>query len=203
MPCRDDITGLILAGGAGRRLGGRDKARMSYRGTRFIDRLLDLFRDVFCRTVVVTGDPGTFTDMPVEVAADRVPGQGAAMGLISGLDIARTEWSFVTACDTPLLQRSIVDLVLESIDDDYQVILPATPDGLQPLCAAYHKSCISLLERNLERGRKSIRPLYEDARVKVIGPDLVTAADRDRLSFININTPEDLALLRRLEEKGS
>lgn len=194
-----DITGILLAGGIGRRLGGRDKARMEYLGRTFIDRLIGLFGELFPRTLIVTGDPETLADLEVEVIGDEVPGQGAAMGLMTGLSRATTEWSFASACDTPLLKREVVELVLDNISQEFDVILSASPDGLQPLCAAYRRRCADVLRRNLAQGNRSIRPIYDQLKVKIIGPAEILRLDPGRESFININTPRDLEILRRLE----
>lgn len=200
---RPALTGILLAGGLGRRLGGVDKARMEFLGRSFIERLSALFGQLFPRTLIVTGDPATLADVGtgvgVEVIADEVPGQGAAMGLMTGLEAARTEWSFASACDTPLLKKAVVEMVLDNISDEVDVVLTASPDGLQPLCAAYHRRCAGVLRDHLGQGRKSIRPIFSQLRVKVIGPEALLRVDPDRESFLNINTPQDLEALRKLE----
>lgn len=192
-----DRTGLILAGGIGSRLGGMDKAFLEIGERSFIQRLLDLMGNLFGRTLIVTNDPKPYQGLKTRVVTDLIPGRGAIMGLLTGLFYAPTEWSFVTACDTPLLKKELVELVMESIGSREMVILPRTPDGLQPLTAAYHRDCRLHLSRLEESGERSIRALYGRVEVKEIGPETIQEVDPGLESFLNINTPQDLAKLSK------
>jgi len=191
------MTGLILAGGTGSRLGGVDKAFLEIGGKSFIQGLLELTGRLFGRTLIVTNDPRLYAGLKVRVVRDLIPGRGAIMGLITGLFYAPTDWSFVTACDAPLLKEELVELVVESIGPRERVILPRTPDGLQPLTAAYHRDCRHPLGRLERSGERSLRSLYDQVPVRVIGSEDVLRVDPGLESFININTPDDLAELSR------
>ncbi len=193
------ITGLILAGGSGRRLGGLQKAGLTFKGRRFIDRLVDQFNRTFGQTLIVTGDPQALGRVEAEVVRDIVPGIGVAMGLLTGLSHAAHDWSFITACDTPLLADGLIDRVTAAIDAEAGVVLCQTPDGLQPLLAAYHRRCAPILEELIGQGRRSIRPLFDRVEVRKLSVEETAQADPTGRSFININTPEDLATLKRLE----
>ncbi len=201
MPRFQDITGVILAGGSGKRLGGKEKAFLSFQGATFIGRLIKTFGNLFGRTLIVTNTPEMYAGLGVRVVRDLIPKQGVVQGLITGLFYAPSEWSFVAACDTPLLKQEVVTLVLESIRTGDQVVLPRSPDGLQPLTAAYHKSCRIPLTEIAARGERSVRLLYDTVETRDIGPEELLAVDPDLVSFININTPRDMELLHEHENE--
>ncbi|MDX5379254.1 MAG: molybdenum cofactor guanylyltransferase [Halomonas sp.] len=105
-----DVTGLILAGGQGSRMGGRDKGLERLGGVALVDHvrarlagnvaevLISANRHLECyRTLVdhvVTDTEGGF--------------QGPLMGIYSGLCAATTPWVLVVPCDTPLLPHDLV-----------------------------------------------------------------------------------------------
>lgn len=197
-----DVTGIILAGGAGRRLGGRCKALMTYRGRRFIDYLVDLFTDRFDRNIIVTPYPENLKDLGLPIVPDRIVGLGAAMGLLTGLEAMETDWGFVSACDTPLLQGPLIDALLAKRSEGVGAVLPSTPDGWHPLTAVYHRRCVPWLDKSLAAGKRSIRPLFDSIQLAILTPVDGLAVDPERRSFINVNTPADLERLRRLEAAG-
>ncbi|MBW1711941.1 MAG: molybdenum cofactor guanylyltransferase [Deltaproteobacteria bacterium] len=192
MPRFPQVTGLILAGGTGRRLGGTEKAFLQLNGQTFISRLVELFGRFFGQTLIVTNNPTAYLGLGVRAVRDLEPDRGAIMGLITGLFYAPTEWSFVTACDMPLLKEEVVALVVESIKDQVKVVLPQSSDGLQPLAAAYHQDCRHCLNRLLRQGQFSLRPLFKQVPVQTIGPAQLALVDPWGRSFVNVNTPADL-----------
>ncbi len=200
MSRHDDTTGIILAGGSGKRLGGRNKAFLEFKGRTFIEHLISTFGRLFGRTLIVTNTPEMYSGLGVRVVQDLIPRKGAIQGLITGLFYAPTKWSFVAACDTPLLQDDFISLVMDAVEPGDRVVLPRTPDGLQPLTAAYHKSCQTPLTRMAQQGERSFRALYMEVKTREIEPGRIMKADPSLLSFININTPSDLELLSAYEK---
>ncbi len=199
MPSYPHLTGLILAGGRGRRLGGQNKAFLELDGRPFIHRLVQLFSRLFGQVIIVTNQPSAFASLSVRIVQDLELNMGAIMGLLTGLFYAPSEWSFVSACDTPLLKEKLVIRVVEAIDQGVRVVLPRTPDGLQPLTAAYHRACLPILQRLVAQGERSIRPLYKKVRVRYLEPAVLEEVDPEGLSFINVNTLADVDGLQRLE----
>ena len=199
MPRYQDTTGIILAGGSGKRLGGREKAFLEFQGQTFIQHLVGTFGRLFGRTIIVTNTPELYAGLGVRVVQDLIPRKGAIQGLITGLFYAPTKWSFAAACDTPLLREEFISLVMDAVEPGDRVVLPRTPDGIQPLSAAYHKDCRAPLTRMAREGERSFRALFQEVPTREIHPDQVMRADPSLLSFININTPSDLELLNAYE----
>ena len=197
-PIYPELTGVILAGGQNRRMGGRNKALLPLGEERFIDRLAGLFGPLFGRVMIVTNKPLDFSDLPVGVVRDLKVNQGAIMGLITALLYAPTDWVFVSACDTPLLQESLIRLIVDNITPRLKVVAPDLTEGFQPLTAAYHCHCLPPLRRLFTSGARAIRLIYPQLPVCYLKPDQIKPADPAGLSFFNVNSPQDLVELERL-----
>lgn len=200
MPPYPHVTALILAGGSGRRLGGRLKAFLTLDGRTYLERVAQVCGRLFAQTIIVANEPLAYLETGLAVVQDLVPNRGAIMGLLTGLTYAPTPWAFVTACDSPLLQEEVAALIVGAIDDRVKAVLARSQDGLHPLLAAYHRDCRRPLERLVAAGEWSFRPLYRQVPIKEIGPPELAAVDPQGLSFLNINTPQDLARLEGVGE---
>jgi molybdopterin-guanine dinucleotide biosynthesis protein A len=197
-PCYPEMTGVILAGGQSHRMGGRTKAFLPLGGRRFIEHLTELFCRLFGRVIIVASQPALFADLPVAVARDLVPNQGPIMGLITGLFYAPTDWVLVSACDTPLLTKEMVGLMVGAIDSKVKAVIPRSPAGFFPLSAAYHRGCLAQLRRVYDQGQRAIRPLFALVPVRYLDQAEVARVDPEGLSLFNVNTPADLAGLEAL-----
>jgi molybdopterin-guanine dinucleotide biosynthesis protein A len=127
---------VVLAGGAGRRLGGVDKAMLTIGGRPLLTRALEAVVDA--QRLVVVGparDLGPDGREPTWVC-EEPPGGGPVAGLEAGLASCGADLVVVLACDQPRLTPSVVRELLDSVGDHDGCIL--TRDGRdQPLCAAY------------------------------------------------------------------
>ena len=105
------IGGLVLAGGASRRMG-QDKALIEWAGRRAIDRVLELARQVCSGEVLVSGG-----DYGLPFVADPHPGAGPVAGILAGARILKTGGCarlVVLAVDAPTLQASDLEALLRA-----------------------------------------------------------------------------------------
>ena len=187
------MTGIILAGGGNTRMG-RDKAFLSVGGHRLIDRTVGTLRSLFREVIIVAADPLLHLDQPAVCVTDILPGTGALGGLYSGLFAASDEHAFVVACDIPFLNRAFIEYMV-SLGDGYDIVVPAPPDGLQPLHAVYSRRCLPAIRGLLDRGRRQVKELYPGRRILRIEPPVLDSFDPERRMFLNLNTPEDFRAL--------
>jgi molybdopterin-guanine dinucleotide biosynthesis protein A len=96
----------------------------------------------------------------------------------------------------PFLKGSVIKFLLKKIED-YEVVVPKTRDGLQPLHAIYSKNCLEPIKKIINQGKYKILDLYPMVKVKIITEKEFSVLDPMNESFININTPEDLSLLKK------
>ncbi len=184
------MTGIILSGGGNTRMG-QNKAFLRMGDERLIDRTVRLLRALFREVIIVVANPLDYLDQDAAIVTDLLPGRGALGGLYTGLFYAADEYAFVTACDIPFLNRSFLEYMV-SLANGYDIVVPAPPDGLQPLHAVYSRRCLPAIRSLLDRNRLQIKELYPGQTILTIEPAVLNAFDPEGRMFINVNTPEDL-----------
>ncbi|GKS59113.1 hypothetical protein YTPLAS18_26400 [Nitrospira sp.] len=201
-----DITALLVAGGQSRRMG-QDKRFLEVGGRSLFGRALDVLEKVFNAVMISVADAEPIPDLHVQrhrVIEDLIPGCATLGGLYTGLGSVETEWMFAVACDMPLLNESLIRLLVER-RNEFDYVMPVLPNGPQPLHACYRRTCLAALERRI-RGRDfRIVGLLEEPSLKgcLITEKEITCVDPHLLSFMNINTPADLQFIRKLiDQRG-
>jgi len=95
----------------------------------------------------------------------------------------------------PFLNRAFLEHMIRQTAG-YDIIVPAPPDGLQPLHAVYARRCLPVIRRLLDRNRLQIKELYPSHRLLKIPPEVLRSFDPEGRMFLNVNTPEDLRNLQ-------
>ena len=187
-PC----TGVILAGGLNTRFSGINKAFVRVGGKRILDYVYDLCNDLFEEIILVTNDPLQYLEWDAVVTTDLFPIRSSLTGIHAGLFCATTPYAFFTACDSPFLTKEVAETIIDQIEPRFDVFIPKTSAGLEPLCAVYSKQCLKPVEQQLIQKKLKIHGFFENVRVKKIPEKIFLEKDPDLISFFNINTPEDL-----------
>ena len=193
------MTGVILSGGKNTRMG-ENKAFLRIGGERLIDRTVRLFRQVFREVIIVTTNPLDYLDQEAVIVTDILPGKGALGGLYTGLFYSTDEYAFLAACDMPFLNTSFMEYMLQQTTG-YDIVVPAPPDGLQPLHAIYARRCLPAIRAYLDKNRLQIKGFYPGRPLLKISPEVLDTFDPDRRMFLNVNTPEDLEKLSLFEKQ--
>ncbi len=195
---RHPCSGVILSGGLNTRMGGRDKAFLSVGNQRILDRLYNTFQGLFEEIVLVTNDPLQYLSWDLVIVSDLFPIRSSLTGIHAGLFHASASHAFVTACDTPFLKKALIEALLEELEPKWDVIIPVTKEGGQPLCAIYSKRCIKPIEHQLKTQDPKILKFFPKVKVKEVSETRLRKVDPELVSFFNINTPEDLAASEKL-----
>ncbi len=186
-------TGVILAGGLSTRFSGKNKAFLNIEGKRILDYTLDIFKQLFDETILVTNNPLEFLKYDLKIVTDIYPVRSSLTGVHAGLFYSLNPYAFITACDTPFLQKALIETILNHIERRSDVIIPETSAGLEPLCAVYSKQCLKQIEMNISEEKFQIFRFFKKVRAKKIPEKTLRKVDPDLISFMNINTPDDLA----------
>lgn len=186
-----DVTGVILAGGRSRRMG-QDKATLEVAGVTLFDRTLAMLRSLF-PCVLIAGDRPDLVRPDVPCVPDIYPGS-ALGGIHSGLLAASTPWIFVAPCDLAFPDAGLARFILQH-RDGYDVVVPRTTGGFEPVFALYHKRCLPAMEEMLAHGACRIYDFYEEMQVRYLdAEELPPGWER---SLLNLNTPEDLRRMNK------
>ena len=194
-----DILGVVLAGGASRRMG-RDKAGLEWQGTSLARRAAGVLADVFGE-VVVAGPRSAAAGM--ESVDDRFAGRGPLAGLHAGLERAGGRAVFALACDMPFVGAELVlHLVERAADGRRGAWVASGESGLQTLCGVYAAAGRSVAESRLEAGRRSVLGFFE--AVGGMAVPVTPALDFYRPELLlNLNRPEELRRARELARAAS
>ena len=191
------VSGVILAGGKSRRMGGSPKALIPFGGRPLIEHIAETLRSVLSDCLVVTNTPDLYVSLGLPMVSDAFPEGGSLGGIYSGLRAAPGDHALCVACDMPFLSAPLVaHLAGRAAEAD--VVIPDAGGELQTLHAVYAKSCLPAMERRLRAGQLKIVGLFDDVRVVRVPADEVRRFASPDLTFMNLNTPEDLARARTL-----
>lgn len=186
---KDNSCAVILAGGKSSRMG-TPKALLRFGGEALISHIVRALQRVFTETLIVAAPGQELPPLPATLVRDEVAYQGPVGGIYYGLKAASREVCFLTSCDAPFLNLSLVTYLMSRISD-YDVVVPHWQGRFQPLHAVYRKSVAPLLKEQLEQGE--LRPifLYDKVRTCKIGEEVIRRFDPEGSSFLNMNTPQD------------
>jgi len=136
------IAGVVLAGGASRRMG-QTKALIDVDGTAMADRVLDALRSVGADPVVlVGGDADELAPLSAPVVPDLYPGEGPVGGVLSALEhlagLDAVDAALILPCDLSDVNAEILLTVLEAaVGDGHSRVWAAATDRMEPMCALW------------------------------------------------------------------
>jgi molybdopterin-guanine dinucleotide biosynthesis protein A len=192
---RDDVTAVILAGGAARRLGGATKPLLTVDGARILDRQLAVVADRVRGVVVAAqADAAWARAAGLPVVLDQVADGGPLAGIAGALAAVATPWILVIAGDMPWIDGAVVDEILEgavSVD----AVVPRVNGYPEPLLAAYHARARPTIDDAVVAGEKSPSRLVQSGALLVRWIEELVLRERDPglRSFTSVNSPADLA----------
>jgi len=191
------FSGILLAGGRSRRMGGGNKALLPIGGRSIVERVSDVLREIFPRTIVVTDSPEDFEFLGFPMFGDLIPGRGSLGGLYTGLKLCDRDYGFLVACDMPFLNREVISYMLQRAQD-YDVVIPKVSGLLEPLHAIYSRRCLPYIEELLVEEDLRILHLFQEVTTLEIPEDDLKVFDPRLLFIMNVNTPDDLRKAQEL-----
>lgn len=186
---RDDLTGIVLAGGSSRRMG-RDKAFLELQGRPLIDVVLQRVALVCAEVLVVAGDVRPYAGLDARLVTDRFRDVGVLGGLHAGLEAATNDLAVVVGCDMPFLNPRLLR-AFAGWAEGFDVVLFRHGELVEPLHGAYRRTCLPPIEAAIRSGQRRVVSFFADVRVRYVSPDDVRPFDADLRAFHNVNTLEE------------
>ena len=193
------ITGLVLAGGQARRMGGVDKGLIDIHGQTIVERITDKLKDQ-CADVMINANRNLeqYRQFGYTVIEDRIGGfQGPLAGMLSGLKSIQTEWLITAPCDGPFLSSTYAESMFQAAQSiGAPIAVARDQERLQPVYILLHISTHESLEAFLNSGERKIDRWFSESN---FAEAIITDCDD---MFENINTPEQLEACRKKLASG-
>lgn len=189
------ISGLVLAGGLARRMGGIDKGLVVLAGKPMIEHVLAGLAPQVGRVLInANRNLEQYGGYGYEVVSDTLEGYlGPLAGALSALEVIDTEFLLTVPCDSPLVAPDLAGRMYAALRLG-QADLAVAHDGRrqQPVFLLLKRGLAADLEAYLASGERKIDRWF--ARHRVAEADLSDRPD----SFINVNEPEERQRLEAL-----
>ena len=202
MISKDDVTGLVLAGGRGSRMGGADKGLQNFRGMPLaLHTLMRLGPQVGQLLVNANRNLAAYESFGAPVWPDGLADYaGPLAGFLTGLEHCETEYLVTVPCGTPLFPQDLVARLAEGLEREGAEIATAAAreeDGSvrpQPVFSLLHRDLMESLVRFTQGGGRKIDAWTAQHRTAIVPFE---RPGDDPSAFFNANT---LAELHRLEQ---
>lgn len=189
---KESITGIILAGGRARRMGGVDKGLVALCGRTMIEYVLDrIAGQVGALIINANRNVDTYAALPGHQDVPVVPDRddtyaGPLAGMSSGLHAARTPWCVTVPCDAPLMGLDVVKRLYRALQS-HGADIAVAHDGerAHPVVTLLSADLASSIDAFLEAGGRKI-DRWLDLH-NWVHADFSDAPEY----FINVNTEEE------------
>jgi molybdopterin-guanine dinucleotide biosynthesis protein A len=184
------ITGIVLAGGQGSRMGGVDKGLQEFRGKPMVAHALERLAPQVDEILInANRNAEAYAGFGHRVIADEIEGfAGPLAGFERGLAHASGELVVTVPCDSPFLPRDLVARLRESLErESAEVAVAKTGDQPHPVFCLMRRGVHESLRAFLASGQRKIDRWYPQLRTVLV------SFDDEAEAFVNINTREELA----------
>jgi molybdopterin-guanine dinucleotide biosynthesis protein A len=198
------LTGVILAGGQSRRMGGGDKGLLELAGRPMLAHVIERLAPQVGRLIInANGDPARFASLGLPVVADTVPDfAGPLAGVLAGMRWSQANTPAArliatAAGDAPLLPADLVARFLAALGDRPGGIALAQSGGeLHPVIGLWPVALADDLEAHLSAGVRKVLAWTDRHGTVPVPFAFVQAGGVELDPFFNANTPQELDTLR-------
>lgn len=192
------ITGLVLAGGMARRMGGRDKGLIEFRGRPLVLHAIAALTPVVDGVVInANRNLDAYREFGFPVIEDATRDfDGPLAGLASAMDNSAGGFVLTVPCDCPMLDSAALTRMVAAVaDGGSDCAVASDGDRLQPVVLIAHTRLYNSLQTYLDDGQRKI-----DRWLLQHDPVIVDYSDREEI-FCNVNTPGELQRLQQAQQQ--
>lgn len=185
---KNNITGIILAGGKSSRMG-TDKGLLLFNDKPFVQQSIDALSPLVSEIIIVS-DRTDYDRFGFKRIMDEVKDAGPVSGIYSGLKASTTTFNLVLSCDIPLITTKILRKLIEHADAKSEIIQIESNGKTMPLIALYKRDVKDKFQKLLQQDERRLRVAVQSCIVK----NVVLEDDLNRATT-NVNTKEELKQL--------
>jgi molybdopterin-guanine dinucleotide biosynthesis protein A len=163
---KNNITGIILAGGKSTRMG-TDKGFLKLNKNPFVQYSIEALKPLVSNIIIVSNNPD-YDVFGVERIEDIIENSGPVAGIYSGLEASLTEYNLILSCDIPLITLEILQKLIDSADDAFDIIQLESNGKSMPLIALYNKQVAKTFYNVLQLNERRLRIAVNHCKVKTI-----------------------------------
>ena len=186
---KPQITGVVLAGGLGRRMGGTDKGLQELRGQPMVHWVIErLAPQVDELLINANQNSERYAAFGHRVVPDQIPGfAGPLAGLHAALATATHPLVATAPCDSPFLPADLISRLFSALTAaNADLAVAKTFDQAHPVFCLCQRSVLPHLTEFLESGGRKVDRWYSTLNIVEV------AFDDEADAFENINTHEEL-----------
>jgi molybdopterin-guanine dinucleotide biosynthesis protein A len=198
----NNISGVILAGGANKRFNGITKSNIVIGGKTIISRISGTISDIFDEIIIVTNTPEEFQEYSNhKIVGDQFLNIGPLGGIHAAIKASTKEALFVFGGDMPLLDKNFIIRQIHSYNDHKcDILIPAVNFKIEPLHSIYNISILKTLEDYLNGDHGyAVREFFKKVNVRYLQ---VEDPEEVKIFFTNINSPHDIQIVEKLPGNG-
>jgi molybdopterin-guanine dinucleotide biosynthesis protein A len=188
------ITGVILAGGRARRMGGVDKGLTVLGGRPMLQYVLEALQPQVA-TVIINANRNldAYRKFGCDVVSDVVGDySGPLAGMASGMQSAATPYVVTVPCDSPLIAGDLVARLCRTLEEcDAEVCVAHDGERTHPVFLMLQRDLIGSMLAFLDEGERKIAKWF--AKHRVVVSDFSDQPE----AFMNVNHPQDLEMLEQ------
>jgi molybdopterin-guanine dinucleotide biosynthesis protein A len=196
---RHDVTGVVLAGGRGKRMGGVDKGLVDLHGRPMVMHVIDTLRPQVGRIIInANRNVDKYEALGYEVISDIVGDYfGPLAGMASAMQAANTTYVLTVPCDSPMIGDDLAVRLYHALaHENADASIAHDGERMHPVFALLKRDLLPSVQSYLASGERKIDCWLNQHRLAI-------AYFRDKPeAFLNVNDPDDRqALESKLREK--
>ena len=164
MNIKTDVTGVILAGGQARRMGGQDKGLTIFNDRPMIESIIDAFVPQTPKLLInANRNHEQYAKYGFEIVADELSGYcGPLAGMASSLQAIKSDYMVTAPCDSPFIPLDLVERLADALERESASISVAhSGERIQPVFCMIKKSLLDSLNSYLATGERKIDRWFE------------------------------------------
>jgi len=186
---RTSITGVILAGGMGRRMNGVDKGLVMLQQQEMVGWVVDILKPNVSEVIINANRNITdYEKFAASVVRDSIDGfQGPLAGFEAGMSAANTEWVYTCPCDSPRQSPELLPHMFRMVsENEAEIGVAFDGERTHPVFSLVRTDLLQSLRAYLEAGERKIDRWFDQHKLLTVDCSDYSA------SFVNINTEEEL-----------
>lgn len=182
------LTGIILAGGEGRRMNGQDKGWIELHDKPLIQHVLERLQPQVSTCIISANrNLERYRALGMPVVSDAEVYLGPLAGIAHALQHIDTDYALVVPTDAPLVPLDLATRLLQALPAE--LVICHDGERLQPLFGIFHRVLADSIFQFLHSGQRQLTRwcMAQSPKIVTIG---------DNFAFANLNTAEELARIR-------